>query len=208
MHFFSWIVGQRHIRWAHGNCYPGPLPKIPASTMSAWFLFAISPVNAVEKHKDVLKTSRLQQSYKYQGVKIWNKISPTLKYQSYSNFSKQFTNLLVDQYQSKYNLLVSNKDVMKSYVHCNVIQSYLWYCYLLCRCFICYYSIIIIFFAILCLFFSLYVYRGSAARRLRSLAASWHEIYSNFFFNVGCNLLVNKIYIDWLIASYTAQRTF
>ena len=44
------------------------------------------------------KTSRLQQSFKYQGVKIWNKISPTLKYQSYSSFKEQFTNLLVDQY--------------------------------------------------------------------------------------------------------------
>ena len=47
------------------------------------------------------KTSKLQRLFKYQGVKIWNKISKTLKYQLYSKFKKQFTNLLIDQYQYK-----------------------------------------------------------------------------------------------------------
>ena len=55
-------------------------------------------ISNLNYHFPSFKTSTLQRSFKYQGVKIWNKISTTLKYQSLSKLKKQFTNLLIDQY--------------------------------------------------------------------------------------------------------------
>ena len=67
------------------NTLPKPLQSLFIHSTDVHSHFTRSNSN-LNFYFPSFKTSRLQQSFKYQGLNTWNKISPTLKYQSYSNF--------------------------------------------------------------------------------------------------------------------------
>ena len=115
------------------NTLPEPLNSHFSQSTDIHSYYTKSIFN-LNYHFPSFKGSKLQRSFKYQGVKIWNENFTTLKYRSYSKFKIQFTNLLIDQYSTKISkiiLLVSNNIVIQSVIYLASIYIAL-YTYLQC----------------------------------------------------------------------------
>ena len=83
-------------RFSRDNLLP-TLQHLFSKTSEISFRNTRSSTNVYNLYIPRYTTTRLQKSIKYQGVKVWNKISPNLK-KSNKNFNRCYKKFLIDSY--------------------------------------------------------------------------------------------------------------